>query len=103
LVQVLMNLLINASQALEHSSIKRIQVEVNKKTDGILLKIKDSGLGMTDEVRSRLFEPFHTTKPKGTGLGLAVVHKILENHRATIDVHSKAGEGAEFLVQFPLP
>jgi two-component system, NtrC family, sensor histidine kinase PilS len=103
LVQVIINLLINASQALQDSSIKRIQVEVKKQQTHILLRIKDSGLGMTEEVKSRLFEPFHTTKPKGTGLGLAVVHKILENHRATIEVISRPGEGADFLIRFPLP
>ncbi|MCB0348181.1 MAG: hypothetical protein KDD37_05065 [Bdellovibrionales bacterium] len=103
LLQVVLNLLINANQALEESAVKRIQIDLIKDDSYAILKVKDSGLGMTDEVKSRLFEPFHTTKPKGTGLGLAVVHKILENHRATIDVVSRAGEGAEFSLKFPLP
>ncbi len=103
LLQVVLNLLINAIQALDESSIKRIQIDLQQTEDNVVLKIKDSGLGMSDEVKSRLFEPFHTTKPKGTGLGLAVVHKILENHRANVDVSSRAGEGAEFVLRFPLP
>lgn len=103
LLQVVLNLLINAVQALEDSSIKRIQIDLKQAGDTVVLKIKDSGLGMSDEVKSRLFEPFHTTKPKGTGLGLAVVHKILENHRANVDVLSRSGEGAEFVLTFPLP
>jgi signal transduction histidine kinase len=54
------------------------------------------------ETRKRMFEPFHTTKPKGTGLGLAVTHKILDAHEAQIFVESELGLGTEFVISFPV-
>ena len=65
------------------------------------LIMKDSGCGMSAATRSRMFEPFHTTKSKGTGLGLAVTHKILEGHGAQIFVDSEQGVGTTFTLQFP--
>ncbi|MNL57754.1 Sporulation kinase E [compost metagenome] len=57
---------------------------------------------MSEATRKRMFEPFHTTKPKGTGLGLAVTHKILEGHGAQVQVTSEIGKGTEFVLRFPL-
>jgi two-component system sensor histidine kinase PilS (NtrC family) len=66
----------------------------------LIVKVKDSGAGMSEATMRRLFEPFFTTKAKGTGLGLATVHKILETHEAKIFVESHEGIGTEFTVQF---
>ena len=79
-----------------------VRISLKTKKLNACLKIQDSGMGMTDEVKTRLFEPFHTTKAKGTGLGLAMVHKILDNHQASINVDSKSGEGTTFKINFPL-
>ena len=67
------------------------------------LTVRDNGQGMSDETRARMFEPFFTTKPpgKGTGLGLAVVHGILRDHDAVLEVQSAPGEGSTFSVYLP--
>ena len=69
----------------------------------IQLTVSDTGYGMTEEVKQRLFEPFYTTKRrgKGTGMGLAVVHGIVQNLRGAITVESEEGEGAVFRVLLP--
>ena len=102
LKQALLNILLNAIQALKNSPAPKIIIRL---TDGEIfatLNIKDTGLGMSEENRKKMFEPFHTTKPKGTGLGLAVTHKILELHRGEIDVKSTINVGTEFIIKFPL-
>jgi hypothetical protein len=69
--------------------------------DGMLeLHIKDTGVGMPDEVRRKIFDPFFTTKEvgEGTGLGLSIVYKIIFMHFGKIDVQSSPGNGAEFII-----
>ncbi|NBX83865.1 hypothetical protein EBQ90_12410 [bacterium] len=63
--------------------------------------VKDSGEGMSEEVLQHLYEPFFTTKPRGTGLGLATVYKIIEAHHGEIRVQSKVGQGTRFEVHLP--
>ena len=73
---------------------------MSKTNDSIVLRIQDSGQGMSDEVKSRLFEPFHTTKPKGTGLGLFIVKEVLQRHEADISVKDNVPHGAIFEITF---
>lgn len=100
LKQVFLNLFINSYQAM--NEIENRQLEIISKNQGeyLIIKIKDSGHGMSEGTQRRLFEPFFTTKQKGTGLGLATVHKILETHDAKIFVESHEGAGTEFTIQF---
>jgi len=63
--------------------------------------VRDSGPGMSEEVRERIFEPYFSTKKEGTGLGLAIVKRIITDHRGTIRVESRPGEGAQFVVELP--
>jgi signal transduction histidine kinase len=69
----------------------------------IEIQVEDNGVGMSDEVRKRIFTPFFSTKDKkGTGMGLAVVLNIVESHQGTTDVDSEPGKGATFSVSLPL-
>ena len=106
LKQALLNIIINGYQAMTESPKARLRVqseilETSETGSMVQLRISDSGCGMSAEAAKKIFEPFHTTKVKGTGLGLAVTHKILESHGALIFVESEEGVGTEFLMKFP--
>lgn len=75
------------------------------KTNSVLIKISDTGMGMTEEVKSRIFDPFFTTKPvgRGTGLGLSISYQIIvHHHKGQIKCISKLGKGTEFHIEIPL-
>ncbi|GAB5410255.1 MAG: ATP-binding protein [Balneolaceae bacterium] len=99
--QVWTNILDNAIDALPDQG--RIEITAESKGDRLYLFFKDNGVGIPEDVKSRIFDPFFTTKDvgKGTGLGLDVVHKIVEKHEGEIKVHSKPGETIFELI-FPL-
>ena len=100
LKQALLNIVINAYQSMSESDDGVIGVRTFEDEDRVIIEIEDTGEGMEDV--SRIFEPFHTTKPKGTGLGLAVTYKILEGHDAEVNVKSKRGVGTTFILKFPV-
>jgi len=99
LKQAFLNIIINAYQALESSITPIIIIRLDREGDQVIIRIKDNGSGMKNETRNRIFEPFFTTKVKGTGLGLAVTHKIFEAHGASIMVESEEGRGTEFVIK----
>ncbi|MEG4234691.1 PAS domain S-box protein [Microcoleus sp. Pol11C3] len=105
--QVLMNIIANAidvlQQPLDNPGIIRIRTEV----EGTLavIRIADNGAGMTDQVKQRIFDPFYTTKPigSGTGMGLAISHSIIvEKHKGEIKCFSVVGKGTEFIIEIPI-
>lgn len=98
--QVLVNLMENACQAMTSGG----SLIVGTKTQGDFaeITIRDTGCGIPQEHLAKIFAPFFTTKSRGTGLGLAVVKKIIERHQGIIEVHSKVGEGTEFLIRLPI-
>ncbi|WP_459924328.1 ATP-binding protein [Desulfatiferula olefinivorans] len=100
--QVFMNMIINASQAIEGEGV--ITLTTDHDASGITVRIKDTGKGIPKENLSRIFDPFFTTKEvgKGTGLGMNVAYNIVKKHRGTIDVVSEVGKGTEFTVHLPL-
>jgi two-component system, sporulation sensor kinase E len=99
--KLFLNLIINAVEASEpHSSIE-LKTSLNGYGE-ILVDIVDHGCGMGAETLGRLFEPFYTTKEKGTGLGMAIAKKIAELHRGDLSVKSQAGEGTTATVKLPL-
>lgn len=101
LKQAFMNIVINAYQAMNDSKEPALEVATFDLDHKVVVKIKDHGSGIDEAGLRKIFEPFHTTKPKGTGLGLAVTHKIIENHGGKIFVESTKGVGTEFTMEFP--
>ncbi len=103
LQQVLMNLMINAQQAMEGTPGSVTVRTRGLENRGVEIRVTDTGPGMTPEVKQRIFEPFFTTKPggKGTGLGLSVSYGIIKDHRGEISVESEPGLGATFIITLP--
>lgn len=101
LKQAFLNIIINSYQAMNEAKEPVITVKALVTDKDIEVRIRDAGSGMSEATKKKMFEPFHTTKPKGTGLGLAVTHKILEGHGARIFVESEVGVGTEFTLTFP--
>lgn len=97
--QLLWNLVTNAAEAMNGDGSIVLAVEADG--DGVALRVSDSGPGIPDEVRARLFEPFVTTKPNGTGLGLTIVRRIASDHAAEVGIVTAAQGGTEVAVRFP--
>jgi signal transduction histidine kinase len=102
LQQVFMNLIINARDAMSEGGRLEISTEAND--DFVILRFRDTGVGIAPEHLSRIYDPFFTTKQigKGTGLGLAVSYGIVQDHGGHINVESKPGEGTLFQITLPL-
>ncbi len=102
--QVLMNLLTNAAQAIG-SKGGVIKVSAKKVEARVHLVVSDNGPGIPPDVLPRIFDPFFTTKDvgEGSGLGLSIVHGIIERHGGQIEVDSKPGQGTTFTISFPKP
>jgi signal transduction histidine kinase/ActR/RegA family two-component response regulator len=98
--EVLVNVIYNAVDAMPTGG--EIRLSAQEVDDRVILKIIDTGTGMTPEVKSRLFDPFFTTKGKaGTGMGLAVSFGIIRRHNGSIEVESEPGRGTTFLIALP--
>ena len=103
-----MNIINNGIQAItgkkEQAETESITISTRDVEDEhIEISIKDSGMGMTEEVKHKVFEPFFTTKDvgEGTGLGMAIVFKIIQQHHGKINILSTPGNGAEFILTLP--
>ena len=100
--QVFMNLLVNASHAIEERGVVSIRTGLGE--EEVWVEIADSGKGIAPENLSRIFDPFYTTKPvgQGTGLGLSLSYGIVEKHHGRIEVTSELGKGTTFRVWLPI-
>jgi predicted ATPase/C4-dicarboxylate-specific signal transduction histidine kinase len=101
--QILINLLINARDALRGIAQPVIEISVSSAEKMLELSIRDNGPGIPDEVQSRMFDPFFTTKPpgQGTGLGLSVTRRLIQDADGSIAVESRIGEGCRIRLKFP--
>jgi signal transduction histidine kinase len=109
--QVMLNLIVNAAHAVGDSlgdgasGLGTITVETKYEPGWATIRVKDTGIGIPEEIRSRIFAPFFTTKPlgKGTGQGLAMARKVIvDRHQGTIEVESQVGQGSCFILRLPV-
>jgi hypothetical protein len=102
--RALANLVDNAAEAMEGSLLREIHVSTGLVTshDAVEIVIADTGHGVTQELKEKLFLPYFSTKNRGTGLGLAIVNRIVEDHRGSIRVEENAPVGTRFIVELPL-
>lgn len=97
--QILWDLAVNSAEAMQGQGKIRFKIVDNNSSTII---IEDSGPGIADEIKNRIFEPFFSTKEKGTGLGLASVHSVMEAHGGTVNVEKGELGGAKFILHFPM-
>ena len=97
--QALFNIIKNALQAMPDGGILRLQI--GQERDWVVLSVADNGSGIRPEDMSRIFEPYWTTKPTGSGLGLMIVHRIVSEHGGEIDVQSVPQQGTVFRIRLP--
>ena len=102
--RVLVNLIDNAAEAMQGSLLRELCLATALSEDGsaVEITVSDTGHGITDEIRERLFLPFYSTKHRGTGLGLSIAAKIVQEHGGSIRAESNAPKGARFLMRIPL-
>jgi signal transduction histidine kinase len=100
ITRAIINLARNAVQAMPEGG--RLSVSASYSTDGVSLSITDTGIGMSKETQTRLFEPLFTTKTKGIGLGLVIIKSFVEAHGGSITVQSSEGEGSSFTILLPV-
>jgi len=100
LQQVLVNLVKNAMQAMTTGGVLTLQT--GETGDGVWVSVTDTGGGIPQGQINRIFEPFYTTKSKGTGLGLMIVQRIVRAHNGRIEMESNVGRGTTFRIWLPL-
>lgn len=106
--QVFMNLITNAIQAIktkkDTSNKEQLCITTKDMGDSVQISIRDTGPGMTEEIKQKIFEPFFTTKEvgEGTGLGLSIVFSIIEKHKGNIEVITSVNSGTEFIITLPV-
>jgi signal transduction histidine kinase len=100
LKRVLTNLIINAIQAMPNGG--KLDIRASQSNDKTVISVEDSGVGIPDHVKPKIFTPMMTTKSKGQGLGLAVVKRLVEAQGGTISFESQVGKGTTFIIEFPI-
>ncbi|NLX18405.1 MAG: hypothetical protein GXY53_03865, partial [Desulfobulbus sp.] len=103
LQQVVMNVLLNALQAMENGGVLSVKLANTLDHSGIELRISDTGGGVPADSLPQVFYPYFTTKPNGTGIGLAISQKIIADHEGTIDLESDPGKGTTVTIYLPAP
>ncbi len=100
--QILLNLYLNAVYAMDRNGVLSLHVSDSQDANYFIIKVKDTGRGIDDNDMDRIFDPYFTTRPDGTGLGLAMVHSAVEALDGSISVESTKGCGTVFTMKFPV-
>jgi two-component system nitrogen regulation sensor histidine kinase NtrY len=102
--RVLANLVDNAAEAMQQAMVREIQITTSLvgSREAVELVVSDSGHGVTQELKEKLFLPYFSTKKRGTGLGLAIVNRIVADHRGSIRVEENSPVGTKFIVELPI-
>ena len=100
--QVFMNVLLNAIQAVEGAGT--VKVGVREQEENMVISISDNGIGIPDDKKQKIFEPFYTTKKvqEGTGLGLSITFGIIKKHNGSIEVKDNVPKGTKFIIKLPM-
>jgi len=111
LEQVFINLVSNAIDAMDEKDKrpdisdkeKRLTIKSFAENEHVCVKVTDTGIGMSEEVKNKIFEPFYTTKKvgKGTGLGVSISYGIVNDYKGDIEIESEVGKGTTFIIKFP--
>ncbi|MBI5520631.1 MAG: PAS domain-containing protein [Desulfovibrio sp.] len=102
LTQALLNLFLNAIQAMDKGGVLTVSARAEGDPARLALRVADTGVGMPPEVLANIFNPYFTTRSAGTGLGLAIVHRVVEGHGGEIKVESQPSQGTVFTLLLPL-
>jgi PAS domain S-box-containing protein len=101
--EVVLNLITNGSEAMKHmEENKKIVIESSYENNRILLTVSDSGPGVPLNVRDKIFDPFYTTKPEGSGIGLSLSQRIISDHGGSMEITDSKWGGAEFVIEIPI-
>jgi PAS domain S-box-containing protein len=101
LKQAIMNIVKNAMSAMPEGGTLRVATQ--RRGDQVELQISDTGVGMSEEVQQKIFEPYFTTRDYGSGIGLTLVYKVVKEHNADVTVRSQPEKGSTFTITFPVP
>jgi signal transduction histidine kinase len=105
LKEVLVNLIINACEAMGGGGSIAIHEEASfEESLGrvVVIGLKDNGPGISESIKEKIFEPFFTTKEEGSGLGLSIASRIVEEHGGSLDLSSEEGQGSSFFITLPI-
>ena len=101
--EVILNLITNATEAMKNvDGDKKIDVTSSVKNDRIIVRVSDSGPGVTPDLKDKIFDPFYSTKNGSTGIGLSINHRIITDHGGSLRVSSSKLGGAEFVIEIPV-
>ncbi len=99
--QAIINILLNSFQSIQGNGSVGVTIEKLADRRSVAVTIKDSGIGMDSETKAKIFEPFFSTKDRGTGLGMSIAAGVVAAHRGSIEVRSEPGKGTEFIIVLP--